>query len=63
MGKFNPENFVVEKVLKITFYGGECFCGFKQDRENAVCVCPKCGKHLITTWNEVEAIDFNNKSH
>ena len=62
MGKFNPENFVVDKVLKITFYEGECFCGFQQDKLNAVCVCPKCGRPLITTFNEVETIDFNNQS-
>lgn len=61
MGKFNPENFVVDKVLSITIHAERCFCGFKQDMKNALWTCPKCGRALMETWNEVQMLDLNDE--
>lgn len=62
MGKFNPNNFVVDKVLSVTIYTELCFCGFKQDMKNALWACPKCGRALMETWNEVQMLDLNGES-
>jgi hypothetical protein len=61
LDKFNPNNFVVDKVLSLTIHVDVCFCGFKQDVKHPLCTCPKCGRELMVRWNEVQMVDLNDE--
>lgn len=61
LDKFNPNNFVVDKVLSVTIHADVCFCGFKQDVKRPLWTCPKCGRELMVRWNEVQMVDLNDE--
>lgn len=61
LDKFNPNNFVVDKVLSLTIHAGVCFCGFKQDVKCPFLTCPKCGRELMVRWNEIQMVDLNGE--
>lgn len=55
---FNPENFVVDKILTMKIGYNRCpQCNF-DNREESLDICPICGENLLLDkWNEVQLND------
>lgn len=55
---FNPENFVVDKILRMKIGYARCpKCDFDNNKDS-LDICPVCGENLLLDkWNEVQLND------
>lgn len=50
MKKFDPSNFVLDKVVEVKVIQGKCVvCGFENTKDVSVNICPVCKTNLVVS--------------